>query len=127
MGTIFNNALLKGTRRLLRHQQTPEEILLWERLRNRRLHGFRFVRQFSVDQFVLDFYCPARLLGIEIDGSQHFTDAGRTHDAERTKLLATRNIRVIRFRNQEIRDRLDAVVETIHVALQEQASKKSPS
>ncbi len=112
---------------MLRHQQTPEESILWQRLRNRKLNGFRFVRQFSVDQFVLDFYCPDCLLGIEIDGSQHFTDEGRKNDAERTKMLETRNIRVIRFRNDEIRDSLDVVVEAIHVALQDQHSKKSPS
>lgn len=124
---IFNNLLLKPTRRLLRARQTPEESLLWEQLRNRRLGGFRFVRQFSVDQFVIDFYCPERLLGVEVDGSQHETDEGRKQDSERAELLAERNIRLIRFRNREVRDTLHTVLNTIHEALRKKNKKGTPS
>lgn len=48
------------------------EVILWSRLKGKRLDGYKFRRQFSVAQFVVDFYCPRLKLAIEVDGDSHF-------------------------------------------------------
>jgi Uncharacterized protein conserved in bacteria len=67
----INNEKFKPLRQTLRHQQTDAEKKLWNALRGRQLLGLRFCRQFSVDNFILDFYCPEKKLAIELDGGQH--------------------------------------------------------
>jgi very-short-patch-repair endonuclease len=51
------------------------EIILWERLKNRQLEGYKFRRQYSVQDFVIDFYCPELKLAVEIDGESHYYTA----------------------------------------------------
>jgi adenine-specific DNA-methyltransferase len=75
--------------------------LFWELLRMRRLAGFRFRRQHPIDHYVLDFYCPAVRVAIELDGPHHEDDAQREHDARRAVVLARRGIVVLRFSNDE--------------------------
>ena len=90
--------------RLLRKQPTKAEEILWRCLRGSRFHGAKFRRQVPIDRYVVDFYCHAAKLVVELDGKQHewFTD----YDAERTKVLESRGIRVIRFANAEVEPRL---------------------
>src|SRR5262245_60800268 len=83
--------------RALRADMTPAESSLWAALRKYRVDGVRFRRQHPIGRFVLDFYAPSHKLGIEVDGAVH--DSQQERDAERTRLLALRGIRVIRFRN----------------------------
>jgi len=80
-----------------------------------RFHGAKFRRQVPFDRFVVDFYCHAAKLAIELDGKQHewFAD----YDAERTRILETRGISIIRFANAEVEGDLDAVLERIRAAL----------
>jgi very-short-patch-repair endonuclease len=101
--------------RLLRKQSTKAEGILWERLRGSRFHGAKFRRQVPFDRFVVDFYCPAAKLVVELDGKQHewFAD----YDAERTKILESRGVRVIRFTNAEVEGDLDDVLVQIRAAL----------
>jgi very-short-patch-repair endonuclease len=88
-----------GDARLLRKQSTKAEDILWERLRGSRFHGAKFRRLVPFDRFVVDFYCHAAKLVVELGGKQHewFADYG----AERTKVLESRRVRVIRFTNAE--------------------------
>ncbi len=109
-------------RRLLRKKQTPIEALLWARLRDNRLHGLSFRRQHGIGPFIVDFFCPKSQLAIEIDGSQHFTPAGKVYDEERTLYLTSLGIRVIRFSNAEVNKDVEAVLEAVL-----QASRFSPS
>ena len=101
--------------RLLRKQQTKAEDILWERLRGSRFHGAKFRRQVPFDRFVVDFYCHTAKLVVELDGKQHewFAD----YDAERTKVLESRSVSVIRVTNAEVEGDLDAVLVRIHEAL----------
>ena len=65
---------------------TKEERKLWyDYLRK---YSVRFRRQHPIDRFVLDFYCPKAKLAVELDGSQHYEDAGLTHDRERDEILS---------------------------------------
>jgi very-short-patch-repair endonuclease len=64
----------------------------------------RFRRQHAIDRFVLDFYCPAHKLAVEVDGAVHDTADQAERDAGRTQALEQLGIRVIRIRNEEVRD-----------------------
>ena len=65
-----NDRVLKETRRKLRRDSTKAEKILWQELRRKRL-GMKFFRQYSVENFILDFYCPKYCLVIELDGGYH--------------------------------------------------------
>src|SRR5690606_13904305 len=67
----YNRNSEKKLRKALRHNSTEAEEKLWQQLRNRKLSGLKFKRQYSVDQFVLDFYCSQLKLAIEVDGKIH--------------------------------------------------------
>jgi very-short-patch-repair endonuclease len=89
-------------RRQLRREATPAEQVLWQLLRGRQVAGAKVRRQHQCGPYILDFFCPARRLAFEADGEQHFTDAARADDQERSAYLAARRIRVVRFTNREI-------------------------
>lgn len=100
---------------LLRKQSTPEENKLWYQYL--RSYPIQFRRQRPFGRYVLDFYCPKARLGIELDGSQHFTSEGMQSDANRTAFLAERGIEIIRFTNHEINTQFDAVCRAIDAAV----------
>ena len=92
---------------------TDAEQCLWQCLRGKQLDGFRFRKQHPIARFVLDFYCPAARLAIEIDGAQHNIALGHASDEERTRCLKARGIRVLRFWNHEVLQDLPGVLERI--------------
>jgi very-short-patch-repair endonuclease len=100
-----------------RHAQdpTPAEEILWKALRGSRLHGAKFRRQVPFDRYVVDFYCHAPKLAVEIDGRQHewFAD----YDAGRTEILERMGVRLIGFTNAEICNDFDAALSRILVEL----------
>ena len=98
----------------LRREMTPEESLVWERVRANRLNGLRFRRQQVIDGFIADFYCHAAALVVEIDGPVHEDRAG--YDAGRDRVFKARGLRVLRITNEEVRTDLDGVVRKIAVA-----------
>lgn len=110
---INNRTELKQSRKSLRNNATAAEATLWKFLKGKQLEGRKFRRQHSVDNYILDFYCPAEKLAIELDGDDHYTDAGLEYDDERTKVLNTHGIKVIRFENCEVFEALEAVLEEI--------------
>ena len=95
----------------MRHQMTEEEEALWERLRANRLGGLHFRRQQVIEGFIVDFYCHAAGLVVEVDGDVHDRQPG--HDAERDACLTGLGLRVLRFRNERLLNEIDAVLETI--------------
>ena len=103
--------------RQLRSEQTEVEQQLWRALRNRRLQGVKFRRQHPVPPYVLDFYCHAAKLAIELDGSQHIEQ--ETYDQQRTAFLNQQGIHVLRFWNQDVLKHQEAVMETIWKTLRE--------
>jgi very-short-patch-repair endonuclease len=95
----------------LRRAMTPEEVLLWERLRNNRLNGLHFRRQQVIDGFIVDFYCHAAGLVVEVDGGVHLDRTD--YDAERDRILQGRGLRVLRVPNSEVRESLSGVLKLI--------------
>ena len=114
-GRIFMASTRHEFARALRRHSTRAEDLLWERLRGSRFHGAKFRRQVPFDRFVVDFYCHAAKLAIEIDGKQHEWFA--EYDAERTETIERLGIRVIRFTNAEVCGELDSVLAMIRAEL----------
>ena len=93
---------MKPFRRKLRKQMTAAEVVLWLMIKNRQLDGERFLRQFSIGHYVVDFYCHKHKLSIELDGEGHFTEEGQTYDKKRTEFLKSAGVRVLRFENFEV-------------------------
>ena len=91
---------------------TKAEVILWLELKNKKL-GVRFLRQYSIGAFVVDFYCPSLKLAIEADGATHYTDEEKEYDAKRESEISELNIKFLRFTNAEIYDDLYIVLEKI--------------
>ncbi|MCJ2014959.1 endonuclease domain-containing protein [Methylobacterium sp. J-076] len=101
-------------RRNLRASLTDAERRLWYRLRDRRLAGFKFVRQETIGRYVADFCCRDERLIVEVDGGQH---AGSEHDRVRDAWRRAQGYRVLRFWNAEIMTNTVGVTDTILAAL----------
>jgi very-short-patch-repair endonuclease len=110
---IHNKQVLKARRKELRNNPTQAEKMLWSMLQRSNLGGCKFRRQHSVGAYILDFYCPAKRLAVELDGDSHFTDEAMAADLERTAYLNTFNIKVLRFLNTDVYDKLQEVCERI--------------
>ena len=104
--------------RLLRRFQTRAESVLWYHLRNRKLHGQKFRRQYVVDDFfIVDFYCAKKRLVIEVDGMIHQKPKVRRRDIAREQALRKSGYRILRFSNKDVIQNIDRVLEEIGVEL----------
>ena len=92
---------------------TDAEIALWVKLRRKQLHGLQFYRQKPLGNFIVDFYCPAARLVIEIDGGQHYEQDGRIRDGLRDDYLENLGIRVLRFSNLDVLKNMEGVIAVI--------------
>src|SRR4051794_10838158 len=113
------------TARRLRRDSTDAERTLWLRLRDRRLEGWKFRRQVSIDPYIVDFLCLDAKLVIEVDGGQH--DENRAKDEVRTRFLEGFDLRVIRFWNNEVLGNLEGVLERILIELKQRWEKQDSS
>jgi very-short-patch-repair endonuclease len=93
----------------LRKEKTDCEQRFWLAVRNRRLGGFKFRFQHTVEARIADFACLEAMLIVEIDGSQH----GSAADNARTAMLMTKGFEVLRFWNSDIIQNMDGVLETV--------------
>lgn len=100
----------KQRARELRIAATDAEVRLWYCLRSGRLGGLKFRRQHPLPPYILDFYCEAAKLAVELDGSQH----GGEDDAARTLDLEREGIMVLRFWNDQALKETEAVLQEIY-------------
>jgi very-short-patch-repair endonuclease len=107
------NRQLKQNSRALRSGMTDAEQKLWYRLRRKQINGWQFYRQKPIGEYIVDFYCPAARLVVELDGSQHFEPLHQAADRQRDAFLENLGLRVLRFDNRQVLLEIDAVVETI--------------
>jgi very-short-patch-repair endonuclease len=105
--------------RTLRNESSSAENRLWHFLRAGQLRGRKFRRQAAVGAYVVDFVCFSMKPVVELNGPQHLEPAAVEHDTQRTKWLAARGYRVVRFRNQELDEDIRAVVNAIEGTLME--------
>ena len=95
----------------LRKNMTPAEMHLWSALKGKQLAGLKFRRQHPVGNFILDFYCPACKLVVEVDGEIHNYQIDR--DRARTSKLEEYGYKVLRFSNEQVSNRLPEVLAEI--------------
>jgi very-short-patch-repair endonuclease len=115
---------LKPIAREMRRTPTPAEDRLWQELRNRKLAGLKFRRQHPIERFIVDFYCQAAALVVEVDGALHENTKDR--DAVRQQFLELNGLRVIRFSNEAVLARTEEVLAAI-VSAATSSSAVSPS
>ncbi|HEY3395106.1 MAG TPA: DUF559 domain-containing protein [Lacipirellulaceae bacterium] len=113
--------------RALRNQSTEAEKRLWRLLRAQQLRGHKFRRQAAIGAYTVDFVCFSRKLIIELDGPQHIDPPTADYDARRTQWLSSRGFQVMRFRNQELDENIQAVMDAIEHALNLASSNESKS
>ncbi len=114
MAYIFNRQDQKDLRRTLRRSQSSIERLLWSKLRNHQLLGFKFRRQYGIGPFLVDCCCPSAKLVVEEDGDSHYAgQMVRVGDQERQKYIEDLGFTVLRFTNKEITENTEGVLEVI--------------
>ena len=104
---------LKMNSRTLRTNMTDAEQMLWYHLRRKQIQGVQFYRQKPLLAFIVDFYCPAAKLVIELDGSQHFEAEHQAKDQARDAALEGLGLHVLRFDSRQVMLETDAVLEVI--------------
>ena len=97
----------------LRRNETIAEKLLWEKLRNNQLEGLKFRRQHPVNIYIADFYCHKFKLIIELDGDYHDQEEQKQKDEVRTEVLRLNDLKIIRFKNEEVEQDINQVLTTI--------------
>jgi very-short-patch-repair endonuclease len=114
MTKVFNQKKGQEKRRSLRKNMPKSEIILWSKLKNRQMHGERFLRQYGVEEYVLDFYCPRLKLAIEVDGDSHFVPGAEEYDKARQEHIEAFGIRFLRFTNADVCGNIDFVCQNIY-------------
>lgn len=97
----------------LRRNETKAEKLLWEKLRNNQLGGLKFRRQHPINIYIADFYCHKYQLIIELDGDYHNQEEQKQRDEVRTEVLRLNDLKIIRFKNEEVEQDINQVLITI--------------
>lgn len=118
MARFHSRSYLKQTRKSLRNNATTAEATLWRFLKKSQLVGRKFRRQHSIGNYVVDFYCPAEKLVIELDGESHFHQSSYEYDKGRTEYLQSLNLRILRFENDEVFKTTESVLDKIKSAFQ---------
>ena len=101
-GQIKNVSYLTARRKELRHNLTPAEAALWDLIKNKQLDGRKFRKQTSIENYIVDFYCPEEKIVIELDGSVHNHPSSVEKDKLRDERLTTLGYKVLRFENQDV-------------------------
>lgn len=93
---------------------TDAERFLWSKIRRKQISGYQFYRQKNIGDYIVDFYCPAAKLIIELDGGQHYTQEGSERDEKRVGFLRSLGFRVLRFADNMVFADIKSVLEAIY-------------
>jgi very-short-patch-repair endonuclease len=107
------NPKLKSFAKQLRNQSTRSEIKLWNHLKNKQFHGYRFHRQKPLLNFIADFYCYELKLIIELDGYTHQFEETIIKDELKAIKLDRYGLTVVRFTDNEVMNKLDGVMDEL--------------
>ncbi|MBR5115408.1 MAG: endonuclease domain-containing protein [Oscillospiraceae bacterium] len=118
-----NKNLVRNARALRRNMTRQERRLWYDFLRS---YPVKFTRQKILGRFIADFYCASARLVIELDGSQHYEDEGLRKDADRTALLESFGVHVLRIANNDVDGNFAGVCEYIDLAVKSR-TKASPA
>lgn len=120
---IFENA------KFLRHKKmTPQELMLWNKLKNKQVLSQRFRRQHPIGSYILDFFCPGCKLSIEVDGESHLILTQKEYDQKRAEYINSIGIKELRFTNEQVEYALEEVILCIKITIQNRLShsEKAP-
>ena len=117
----YNPGLVECARELRKNQTSAERKLWFEFLRG---FKYRVLRQRPIGQYIVDFYCARLSLVIEVDGGEHYSEEGKDYDQQRTKLLQSYGLKVLRFMNSDVLNHFEDVCREIAVFI---ASKEEES
>lgn len=118
--TGYNHKMLEQVRSLRREMTRQEKRLWYDFLKT---YPEKFYRQRSIDRYIVDFYCSAARIVIELDGSQHYTQDGIQYDLIRTEVLERYGLLVLRFPNAEIDEHFEAVCMLIDQSVKQRIIK----
>jgi very-short-patch-repair endonuclease len=118
MGYYGNRELVRRGR-VLRCNMTRAEIILWLRLREKKINGYKFRRQQPIFDFIVDFYCTQLKLIIEVDGEIHNLPEKINYDSKRDNILKINGYHIIRLTNLEIETELDSTINKIILYINE--------
>ena len=102
------------------------ETVLWLKLKNKQRKGFKFRRQYSVNKYIVDFYCPELKLAVEVDGDSHYFDSNIESDKKRQEYIESQGISVLRFTNNDVYKNLDEVLSTIEKYIEKNEHHPQP-
>ena len=120
---IHYNPKLKTLSRELRKKGTLSEVLLWNKLKARKIKGYQFMRQKPIDNYIVDFFCSKLKLVIEIDGISHNDKSEK--DQIRQQKLESLGLSVLRFYEWDVKKDIHAVIKTIEIRIEEFEKKKA--
>jgi very-short-patch-repair endonuclease len=108
------NRNLKAFAGELRRNMTDAERTLWSKLRRKQLNGLIFYRQKNIGNYIVDFYCPAAKLVVELDGGRHYSGEGRAKDEIRDEYLVNLGLNVLRFSDLDVLKNMDGVLSLLY-------------
>ncbi len=112
MKIYYNPKLKCRASKLRRKERTYAEKLLWCYLRNRKIQGYKFIRQKPIGNFIVDFYCPEIMLIIEADGVSH--EGKEYYDQKRVEYFESLGLTVLRFSDDEIKNKIETTIQKIN-------------
>jgi very-short-patch-repair endonuclease len=104
---------------ILRRNMTLAELILWKKLKDKRIFSVKFRRQHPINLFIVDFYCHELKLVIEIDGEIHNNEESKEYDINRTAELNKYGIKVVRFSNDQVINNTDMIIDKIKLVITE--------
>lgn len=104
---------IKENASYLRKNLTPQEQKMWNLIRNKKFFKYKFLRQYIIDKYIVDFACREKKIVIEIDGGQHNQPNDIEYDKKRTEVLKLYGYKVIRFWNNDIDNNIEGVFEVL--------------
>ncbi|MGD1043789.1 MAG: endonuclease domain-containing protein [Bacteroidota bacterium] len=119
MAEHYNKSIMKQRRKALRKNLSKAEAIMWNHLSRRQMNGYKFRRQHSVEQYVIDIYCPELELAIEIDGDSHFMPGAEEQDKARQEYIESFGIQFLRFTNEDVYKNIDGVCKTVFNKIRE--------
>ena len=110
---IHNRKYLLNFRKFLRNNSTSPEATLWKSLKRKQIEGLKFRRQHSIENYIVDFYCPKINLIIELDGEYHNDFVQKNKDFQRTERLEELGFILIRFENKVVFENSQMIINAI--------------
>jgi very-short-patch-repair endonuclease len=109
----YGNRELVGKARVLRSNMTRAEIILWSRLRSKKINGYKFRRQQPLFDYIVDFYCNDLKLIIEVDGEIHSFSEKISYDSKHDSILKINGYHIIRLSNFEVETEINSAINKI--------------